>query len=47
MQLSSVQETITVTAETPMLDIARPSNVLNIEGEFMKDMPAPIPPELE
>jgi hypothetical protein len=39
MQLSSVQETITVTAETPMLDIARPSNVLNIEGEFMKDMP--------
>jgi hypothetical protein len=39
MQLSSVQETITVTAETPMLDIARPSNVLNIEGEFMQDMP--------
>jgi hypothetical protein len=39
MQLSSVQETITVTAETPMLEIARPSNVLNIEGEFMKDMP--------
>ncbi len=39
MQLSSVQETITVTAETPMLEIARPSNVLNIEGEFMQDMP--------
>jgi len=39
MQISSVQETITVTAETPMLEIARPSNVLNIEGEFMKDMP--------
>src|SRR3990172_493523 len=39
MQISSVQETITVTAETPMLEIARPSNVLNIDGEFMKDMP--------
>ncbi|MGH9333751.1 MAG: TonB-dependent receptor, partial [Vicinamibacteria bacterium] len=39
LQLSSVQETITVTAETPMLEIARPSNVLNIEGEFMQDMP--------
>lgn len=39
MQLSSVQETITVTAETPMLEIAKPSNVLNIDGEFMKDMP--------
>jgi len=39
MKISSVQETITVTAETPMLEIAKPSNVLNIEGEFMKDMP--------
>jgi hypothetical protein len=39
MKLSSVQETITVTAESPMLEIAKPSNVLNIEGEFMRDMP--------
>jgi Carboxypeptidase regulatory-like domain/TonB dependent receptor len=39
MSLSSVQETITVTAETPMLEIAKPSNVLNIDGEFMTDMP--------
>jgi hypothetical protein len=39
MQLSSVQETITVTAETPMLEIAKPSNVLNIDGAFMEDMP--------
>jgi hypothetical protein len=39
MQISSVQETITVTAETPMLEVARPSNVLNIEGEFVKEMP--------
>jgi hypothetical protein len=39
LSISSVQETITVTAETPMLEIAKPSNVLNIEGEFQKDMP--------
>jgi hypothetical protein len=39
MGLSTVQETITVTAETPMLEIAKPSNVLNIEGEFQKEMP--------
>lgn len=39
MKLSSVQETITITAETPMLEIAKPSNVLNIDGEFMSDMP--------
>jgi hypothetical protein len=39
LTISTVQETITVTAETPMLEIAKPSNVLNIEGEFQKDMP--------
>jgi hypothetical protein len=39
LTISSVQETITVTAETPMLEIAKPSNVLNIEGEFQKEMP--------
>lgn len=39
LQISAVQETITVTAETPMLEIARPSNVLNIEGDFQKEMP--------
>ena len=39
LKISSVQETITVTAETPMLEIAQPSNVLNIEGEFQKEMP--------
>ena len=39
MGISTVQETVTVTAETPMLDITRPSNILNIEGEFQRDMP--------
>ncbi len=39
LSISSVQETITVTAETPMLEIASPSNVLNIEGEFQRHMP--------
>jgi hypothetical protein len=39
LKISSVQETITVTAETPMLEIAKPSNVLNIEGDFQKEMP--------
>lgn len=39
MQISQVQETITVTAETPMLEIASPSNVLNVDGEFQREMP--------
>ena len=39
MGISGVEETITVTAETPMLEIASPSNVLNVDGEFQRDMP--------
>lgn len=39
MQISQVQETITVTAETPMLEVASPSNVLNVDGEFQREMP--------
>ena len=39
MSISSVEETITVTAETPMLEIARPGNILTIEGEFQRDLP--------
>lgn len=39
LKISAVQETITVSGESPMLEIARPGNVLNIEGEFQKDMP--------
>jgi hypothetical protein len=39
MRIGAVQETITVAAETPMLEIAEPSNVLNVEGEFQREMP--------
>ncbi|HSF20165.1 MAG TPA: carboxypeptidase regulatory-like domain-containing protein [Vicinamibacteria bacterium] len=39
LAVGGVEETVTVTAETPMLEIARPSNVLNIEGEFQREMP--------
>ncbi len=39
LAISGVEETITVTAETPMLEIARPGNILTIEGEFQRDLP--------
>ena len=39
MAISGVEETITVTAETPMLEIARPGNILTIEGEFQRELP--------
>lgn len=39
MSISSVQETITVTAETPMLEVTRPGNILTIEGDFQRDLP--------
>ncbi len=39
LQISSIEETVTVTADTPMLEIAKPSNVLNVEGDFQREMP--------
>ena len=39
MTISTIQETVTVTAETPMMEISRPSNILNVEGEFQRDVP--------
>lgn len=39
MGISGVEETITVTADTPMLEINSPSNVLNVDGEFQREMP--------
>ena len=39
MSISQIEETITVTAETPMLEIARPGNILTIEGDFQRDLP--------
>ena len=38
MSISELEETITVTAETPMLEIARPGNILTIEGDFQRDL---------
>lgn len=39
MQLGTLEETITVSGETPMLEVSRPSNVLNIEGDFLRQTP--------
>ena len=39
MSISTVQETVTVTAETPMLEISRPGNILTIEGDLQRDLP--------
>lgn len=39
LSISSVQETVTVTAETPMLEITRPGNILTIEGDLQRDLP--------
>lgn len=39
MGLGTVQETITVTGDSPMLEVSRPSNVLNIDAEFQTQVP--------
>jgi hypothetical protein len=39
MQLGTVQETITVSGDSPMLEVSRPSNVLNIDAEFQTQLP--------
>ena len=39
MSLGTLNETITVTGESPMLEVSKPGNVLNIDGEFQKQMP--------
>jgi outer membrane receptor protein involved in Fe transport len=39
MQLGTLQETVTVSGDAPMLEVSRPSNVLNIEGEFLRQAP--------
>src|SRR5205809_680014 len=31
--------TVTVSGESPMLEVSKPSNVLNISGEFQREMP--------
>ncbi len=39
MQLSTLQETITVRGDSPMIEVDKASNVLNIDGEFQRLMP--------
>ena len=39
MALGALEETITVTGDSPMLEVSRPSNVLNIDAEFQKEVP--------
>ena len=39
MKLASLSETVTVSGESPMLEVSNPSNVLNISGEFQREMP--------
>jgi len=39
MQIGTLEETITVSGESPMIEVSKPSNVLNIDGEFQKQMP--------
>ena len=39
MQLSAIQETVTVTGDSPMIEVDKASNVLNIDGEFQRTMP--------
>ena len=39
MSLGALQETITVAGESPMIEVSKPSNVLNIDGEFQRQMP--------
>ena len=39
MSLGSLQETVTVSGDSPMIEVSSPSNILNIEGDFQKSLP--------
>jgi hypothetical protein len=39
LKIGAMSETVTVTAESPMLEVTRPSNQLNIDGEFQTEVP--------
>mgnify|MGYP002630413794 CR=1 FL=1 len=39
MQLSTVQETVTVVGDSPMIEVDKVGNVLNIDGDFQRLMP--------
>ena len=38
MKIGTLQETVTVAGESPMLEVSKPSNVLNISGEFQREI---------
>src|SRR2546421_3065873 len=39
MTLSSVQESVTVSGESPMLETSKPTSVLNMDGELLRAAP--------
>ena len=39
MELGGIEETVTVSGDTPMIDIANPGQVFNIDGEFQRAVP--------
>ncbi|MGH8546180.1 MAG: carboxypeptidase regulatory-like domain-containing protein, partial [Gammaproteobacteria bacterium] len=39
LRIGSIEETVTVTAETPMLEVRRAVQAINIEGEFQRELP--------
>jgi hypothetical protein len=39
LALGTLEETVTVTGDSPMLEVSRPSNVLNIDASFQKAVP--------
>jgi hypothetical protein len=39
LALGALQETITVSGDSPMVEVLRPGNVLNIDGDFQRQMP--------
>ena len=39
LALGTLQETITVAGDSPMVEVLRPGNVLNIDGDFQRQMP--------
>src|SRR5262245_31673615 len=39
MEVGTLAETITVTSDSPMIEVTAPSNVLNIDADFQKEVP--------
>ena len=39
LSLGAIQETVTVAGDSPMVEVLKPGNVLNIDGDFQRAMP--------